>query len=127
MEEPKTAKEMLALLDTFLSDADLTESKKLWDVMTALRGPDNKSDTFKDHYTIPVRVAAFPKLAAMNGRETGSIFYTFDDQHGYRPDSKDGGYGSPLEHFVQHAHKAAFALELTKYRELESVPQTSPQ
>ena len=75
-----TAKEMLELIDEFLArhpgagatgfGADpSSEQAKLWDVLTALRGPDHRDQEWmeagkvKHQTTVKLRAAAFPKAA----------------------------------------------------------------
>lgn len=66
MDTPETAKEVLDIIDDFLTNnEDHNETRILWDVLTALRGPD--AETFKDKgYTVAIRRAAFPQLAKGN-------------------------------------------------------------
>lgn len=56
-----TAKEMLAEIDTFLADhAYDGEGGKLWDVLCALRGPDNEAQGIKTTTTMVIRGKALP-------------------------------------------------------------------
>ena len=67
---PKTAAEMLDLIDEFLAarhDDNSQEGAFLLNILTALRGPDASgpnSDWLKKRTTSPIRAAAFPKLYA---------------------------------------------------------------
>lgn len=61
--EAKT-KEVLAMLDDVLSQTDPQGTKvavEVWDVITALRGPDNFRAALKNSLTVPIRRAALPK------------------------------------------------------------------
>lgn len=63
--KPET-REMLDRIDDFLVNDDIPELAKsqLWDVLSALRGPDEMNkDALKSTTTIPIRRAAFPKMA----------------------------------------------------------------
>lgn len=63
---PKTARQMLDKIDRFLLTAGSEESSKLWNVMAALRGPDDDTgDSYlKGRTTVPIRKAAFPRVNA---------------------------------------------------------------
>jgi hypothetical protein len=52
---------MLDKIDDFLITADRMESLSLWDVLTALRGPDDEDRDLKDVTTAVIRAKAFPK------------------------------------------------------------------
>jgi hypothetical protein len=73
---------MLDVIDTFLAEGD-SASRDLWDVLTALRGPDDPNPYGSDYAglgrkvrTTRVRAAAFPKVAekAMATQE-GRVFH----------------------------------------------------
>jgi hypothetical protein len=59
-----SAKEVLAALDEWAIQTDDLESKRLWDVLTALRGPDNEDTQMKLNATVPIRKRALPKWLA---------------------------------------------------------------
>ncbi len=88
----KTAHEVLSELATFLTDPDTnrTERKKVWDVLTALRGPDILSESYygpgkvKRATTGLVRYAflllgKFPVKGIMIGSEDG-MFHTLSPE-----------------------------------------------
>lgn len=112
----KTAREMLDLIDDFFTDMSIPvdESRKLWDVLSALRGPDeihrvDSTPNQKATATIPIRRAAFPKVAAayLNSdmwERIGGAFGTIN----HKFDSRFIGQG----HFREHAVNAATALNL---------------
>lgn len=81
----------------------------LWQVLTALRGPDDLSKTKKDQHTIPVREAAFPKTAA----KYGDYWRGFNASSHFpwvEPMLKPGAYA--LDHFEDHAYRGSRALSL---------------
>jgi hypothetical protein len=98
---PKASlKEVLAGLDEWASQ-DFEKGKGLWDVLTALRGPDNPKDYFlKVDTTGVIRREAMPKLtrlreAVIAGRNN-AIPNDYDDS----------------SHFGRHIRNAARALGL---------------
>jgi hypothetical protein len=73
--KPKTVREMLDVIDVFLTENrnepglalhgyTPTLAAQLWDVLSALRGPDSSDLAIKSKTTIPIRRAAFPRLTA---------------------------------------------------------------
>lgn len=56
-----TAREVLDAIDQFLAQGPDHEARNLWQVLTALRGPDDGNDQAKDQITAPIRGAAFPR------------------------------------------------------------------
>ena len=66
---PNTMRQMLKLIDQFLANPALkSEGRKLWDVMSALRGPDNGIG--KELTTAVIRRAAFPQAAKSKHLQT---------------------------------------------------------
>lgn len=59
------AKEMLNKLDEFFAGAPKTEVQVIWDILSALRGPDSMDIHNKAKSTSVIRRAAFPKTAAI--------------------------------------------------------------
>jgi hypothetical protein len=113
---PKTARDMLDTLDKFLATGQ-DEAKTLWDVLTALRGPDNGSDQAKEHATIPIRRAAFPRTTEAY-RHKGDVFYIGAD-FGYYEEPITEIELPPIveDHLRFHVEYAAVALGLkTKER-----------
>ena len=63
-----TLDQMLDTIDGFLANGDQTDkgpAKQLWDILTALRGPDNMDDLLKTSTTSIIRVKAFPKATSL--------------------------------------------------------------
>ena len=106
---PTTTRGMLNLIDKFLARCD-GESGNLWDVLSALRGPDDDDEITKKRTTLLIRAAAFPRLSkALDKKDWES------GPSGRRPGMNDSpqtydptGDG----HFYTHANGAAKVLNL---------------
>lgn len=84
----------------------LNRGRALWDVLTALRGPDTENDDLKTCTTAAIRGTAFPKLVGC----TANIAATILSASYF---NRDAVYGSNVErHFRSHINSAAFALGL---------------
>ena len=105
---PRT-REMLDQIDTFLVRRG-SEAGELWDILTALRGPDSENETIKKYATCPIRRAAFPKLAKL------SVMGCVPGPSGSVPGMgrmEDSGYqNQEYSHFGTHANGAAQVLKL---------------
>ena len=106
---PRTRK-MLDQIDTFLARPATAEPGELWDVLTALRGPDSDNEMVKEYTTCPIRRAAFPKLVSLD-----------IDDFAPGPSCRRPGMGTMEEgyqkqdnysHFGIHANGAARVLGL---------------
>lgn len=109
----------LDYLDQILS-RDGEDAMELWDVLTALRGPDEHSSSAKSGITIPIRRAALPLTACAVERERSGSGLGLDGVH------RRAGFGTPQydvyrgdtdcygRHFTVHGYRAAVALGLTK-------------
>ena len=110
MMSPKT-REMLDWIDDFLVSHSL-EAAELWDVLTALRGPDSGELGNKLRTTVPIRVAAFPRTAAMPGEFNGGArsraIFEGSPQDFVWPDNDS------IEHFDYHIRQAAHALGMPR-------------
>lgn len=106
-----TPRELLDQLDTYLSDPrqPLDERRALWDVLTAIRGPDRRRDrkAFKHEVAGVIRAHAFPRTAKRLGK----------GQPGFRPKFTDGTLRDAAEHLADggghyqtHAWRALLAL-----------------
>jgi hypothetical protein len=93
---------MLDRIDQFLAQhAYDTQGRKLWDVLSATRGPDMPgSFGVKDATTVHVRRKAFP-LTAEKGPDIGASFTTYDVVR--KPKSSS-------DHFNRHIEDAYLAL-----------------
>lgn len=67
MASVRTAAEALEMLEEFFSRDDVSpnEHAALWDILTALRGPDSGDVELKHQTTVYIRRQAFPKLLQM--------------------------------------------------------------
>lgn len=107
---PNTFKQMLDLTDRFLAAHTKDgHGKKLWDVLSALRGPDQEdASSAKSAKTVPIRRAAFPLVTEVGRGQIPAHF-------GYREHTftvADNIHASA--HFNNHAENAARALKLIK-------------
>ena len=105
-------REALDAIDEVLARND-TVAGELWEVLTALRGPDGfDSYRAKTDYTARIRATAFPKAAA--GAESNHMsFYA----HGAEYSAVQGPVDLELlqsqqPHFRSHTRLALIALEL---------------
>lgn len=62
--KPKTADEMLKLMDQFMVEHEENETRALWNILSAVRGPDDNDEfaVLKDETTSKIRWAAFPEV-----------------------------------------------------------------
>lgn len=117
-EVPTTLKQMLSVLDQFLLRAN-RPAADLWNVLTALRGPDTLEEHLKEAYTIPIRHAAFPRCRrstsiAVSGKWPGRHY-----PGGLHAGQTQKAFSlavvpSKIYHFGKHALSAAQALKLVK-------------
>jgi hypothetical protein len=107
-------REILDTLDAFFTTEDLKDTKPLWDILSALRGPDNSDEEVKDSTTIPIRCAAFPKLAWMEQERyrlmlgdyrTGAVFHSMRGAN-IKYQGPEG-----YDHFQNHVQRAWTALQ----------------
>lgn len=108
---PLTVRAMLNQIERYLLNSPRDRSRALWDILTALRGPDDGDEQVKDAATIPIRRAAFPKLAELmiGLNPTGALFHRWNSGGAHTP------YVEPTDaatHFRVHATQAARALGL---------------
>lgn len=107
--KPLTLKQVLNVVDVALQRQDKT-AKKLWQILTALRGPDRYDvGESKGTSTIHIRRAAFPKTTKWadefnSGYIVGASFSSYSNVS--LPDE--------IGHFNTHAREAMFALGLFK-------------
>lgn len=119
MADPRTKEEALDVLRGFFLDESIEEfeKRKLWNILTALRGPDNSNDfSTKEATTAVVRAHFFwkdghiPRDFIDRGRDLfGSIIREDSTRHALkRVRDDDGGV-----HFRSHVLKAfdAFGLK----------------
>jgi hypothetical protein len=109
---------MLDQLDAFFIDEEHADTKVLWDVLSALRGPDNdvQSD-LKNTSTIPIRTAAFPRLARLEHSKYRELYRELDTAS-FKTTAIFGNgterFHQPdvVDHFTAHLRRAQKALDL---------------
>lgn len=93
-----------------------SDARNLWSVLTALRGPDDDQDDGNDrrkiNATIPIRRAAFPRVAAQPLSYEVGAFGKPDVPYLYRDSYMARGAMYGRTHFEYHAELAALALGL---------------
>jgi len=104
--ENRKVRETLDVIDNVLCGND-GAAWKLWDVLSALRGPDTGNFVLKRSTTAPIRRVAFPKFAKV-ADERGSFGPSFRSD-GYERPSLDNPAGP---HFYGHIRMAAAVLGL---------------
>jgi len=108
-----TARQMLDKLDDFFVTADDIEARALWDVLTALRGPDwvreGDTHTSKLGSTNIIRRRAFPQLARHVDRRAKGVPASFDTLGEVIDPAHIQGTPS---HFTFHIYEAAHALDI---------------
>ena len=72
----------------------------LWDILSAIRGPDNSDGPAKEKYTNPIREAAFPRLTEAGG----SKWWRFTTPPIGEPNTE--------AHFQHHAQDAISHLDI---------------
>lgn len=101
---PQTMQEMLALLRLFFRTADGNHPQKLWDVLTALRGPDDNQNRME----IKEATTAVIRRSVLRIDQDKVLAMVQGDQLGNIPVRHDIPYG----HFKTHARNAFYALGL---------------
>lgn len=102
-------REMLDKIDVFLSTAPIDEAQQLWDVLTALRGPDDDDPELKSRTTTHIRAAAFPK--ARDARRNYHFYASFSTEECPKI---FGEMDCLNEHFLGHYYYAQRILLGTK-------------
>lgn len=108
MDGNTTAREVLDMIDGAFCVMSGVEIRKLWAVLTALRGPDEKGTEaaeIKWNTTAIIRTKAFPRAAdsdviPADYRSNGAMEY---------PNASDP-VGAKSRHFLGHAWEAAIVL-----------------
>lgn len=102
----------LTAVEDVLAGLD-SDAGDLWAILTALRGPDEERTTNKYFATVPVRRAAFPRLAQNSFRSTGMLA-NFGSE--YSPPIASISFDYPYTHFKGHIISAVAALSRTVRR-----------
>lgn len=111
-------RDILNKIDDILVKDDQA-SQQLWDVLSALRGPDNGSATEKTPTTCVLRGKAFPKTLTRSmsnfqeniGGTHGALYER--DRPGFAEDRRKIFYDYRKGHFEQHTRRAFLALGLS--------------
>lgn len=124
----KDAKEVIHMLREAYAEMDFEEQCKLWDILTALRGPDNGRDDVKNATTAIIRAAVFGAEAGTQLAERA--FVKFQDETEYvemRTHLTDSLEKDKLVdtqyHFYDHAIQAFRALGLSWLQSNEEVKE----
>ena len=117
MGTPTTAKEVFAQLRESFISLDYTERHKVWDVLTALRGPDRGDSEFlKTASTALVRGVALGEHAGACIQEFASVEFADTDYFAERRNkASESCDGSVDSHFLSHIRRAFDALGLSFY------------
>lgn len=107
---PKNLRQALDIIEELLSEHDY--SSPLWDVLTALRGPDSGDDSVKYATTCVIRTAAFPSHPYGSN---GSLYFS-DDATKVKKRIDLLAHNGDSAHFRRHLREAFDALDL-KLRE----------
>ncbi len=115
---------VLSQIDQVLMGLDV-DAVALWDVLTALRGPDTPSLwSWKVKTTSRIRAAAFPETAIQD--RTHYLLANFDARN-YIAVPEPGSGGEGTEHFFRHMELAAAKLGLEVRWEREAQENVSEQ
>jgi hypothetical protein len=108
---PTTALEVLDIIDTLLAQRN-RESRYLWGVLTALRGPDSADESLKVATTAGIRTAAFPLTAVVASPSPGlTSRFANDALFGDSPVVDVTQWGeNDSPHFWEHVAGAAHIL-----------------
>lgn len=102
----RSFRKMLDQIDKFLLAGD-DQALKLWNVLSALRGPDSGDYNIKESFTEVIRTAAFPATAQSGARNIPATFAYRD----YKTNLGTRQEAQP-SHFRSHARAAFEALGL---------------
>ena len=108
-------REVLDTIDALLVNGDQT-SVELWEILTALRGPDDDDECYKSMTTMPIRAAAFPHLYQASlecGKDCGKWYVGAMRFPGMPLAGENTQFiQAPSTHFGIHANAAAQHLGL---------------
>ncbi len=107
-----TFKQELAHLRKFFKTANTEEQRKLWNVLTALRGPDNNNCAVK-HATTAVIRHAFLGSKATSSKVASYLADVAPDSEQSLLWRGKSVYDLGGDHFVSHASRAFTALDLS--------------
>jgi hypothetical protein len=107
----------LDVVDNVLNCKDREAAKSLWDILTALRGPDNSDQTFstKVATTCVIRSKSLPKTFNSHSTITKNSFISaiaISNNDSPRSLKSRSEFMYPYGHFLSHAKNAFKALGL---------------
>lgn len=122
--QPKTAQSLLNQLDQFFASEDITdkEKQKLWDVLSALRGPDAETEGMKHATTSIIRSHALPEACRPGQYLEDALDVNYDNPEHLKLRQSHMYNTGQFNHFRHHALRAFNALGLT-YAELNEPPK----
>lgn len=100
----KTTRKFISSLRKQFRESDWKSRKEIWDILTALRGPDSDSLEEKEATTCIIRSTVFGEKASRN------IPALINDDNEDRKDRRESGFIH--WHFTQHVKSAFKALNL---------------
>ncbi len=110
MRQPKTLREALDRIQEMLTKQPY--SADLWDILSAIRGPDSRNRSLKRAATAVIRQAAFPKRPcedrSIYGKDSKSLAVRRKRMFQQRED---------YNHFREHVRDAFKSLGLSLYEE----------
>lgn len=119
-------RDILDVIDNYLSGTDLkgnvissADSQELWDILSALRGPDVTEDKpIKLATTAVIRAVAFPETAKLSHSDGGKVCASMvkDDAKLQSQRTRWADHGLGTIHFRGHIISALRALDIF-YRE----------
>ncbi len=117
---PVTASDVLSNIESSLPSMSDKEKRKLWSVLTALRGPDDGDDAIKAYTTAVIRRHSLPTLANIAGAMVAGC--TWCDNGSEAPEMRLSDVHmvklSKKDHFLDHLADAADALGIPMIREV---------
>lgn len=102
-------KTALRKIDALTVGLSVEEQRDLWDILSAMRGPDNDDVNLKEQTTCVIRALAFPKITAGGQAMIAGKGSKVADINTALSDNILGGAG----HFMSHIHAAERALRKT--------------
>jgi len=107
---PKTLRKALDNIQEMLTKQSY--SADLWDILSAIRGPDSRNRKYKHATTTIIRSAAFPSRPCEE-----RSFYGEDSAKSAEIRTRLFKSGADLDHFRQHVFDAFDALDLKIFEE----------
>lgn len=108
-----TLAQKLDMIDEWLNERS-NDAIFLWDILTALRGPDDDDPFVKEQFTTKIRTRAFPKTAtnSYTDKPFGIPAYFASPDDDLKIDFAETPFSS--SHFLNHVVHAVNALNAAK-------------